>query len=254
MKTAVFRRYFLALTGLLALSNYTGLAAFAESPVPSEITSPTLQLSQAVYAPLPEVKHQNGVTLMYPKPVAYVAPSSQQIQQWQKRLDTNTSTSPRFQPDYFQAAFGTNRSDIALQGFIQRYNRQLTPDQVQYLSLHLNNLSQQYGVPPKLMAGIVAVESSFRHDAVSPTGAIGLGQLKPDTARWLGVSNPFDPIDNLTGTARYLGYLLQRFNGEVDKAIASYFQGQGSVERDGIQPASQHYLTKVTNAMRQLES
>lgn len=90
------------------------------------------------------------------------------------------------------------------------------------------------GVPPALLAGLVATESSFNPRAVSPHGAQGLGQLMPPTARELGVTDPFDVAQNLGGTARYLAKLRRAWADHPEQdamALASYFAGIGTLTR-----------------------
>ncbi len=238
-----------AFLGMIASSSLV----WSEVPVPPASSNTATNTTVIAYAP-PVVENHQGVTLIYPKPskhqVAYVATSTDTTQKWKKKEKPAASST---QKNATQSVAASNY-EYSLAPFIQYYNKKLTPQQARYLSLHVHQLSKRYGVPTKLMASIVAVESSYRHDAISSSGAIGLGQLKPDTARWLGVSNPYDPVQNLTGTARYLGYLLQKFNGQFDKAVASYYQGQGSVSRNGIHPNSRHYLAKVNKTLRQLGS
>jgi soluble lytic murein transglycosylase-like protein len=79
------------------------------------------------------------------------------------------------------------------------------------------------------------VESSFRADAVSSAGAMGLMQLMPGTASDMGVKNPFDPADNINGGARYLAFLLKHF-GDEELAIAAYNAGPGRVKKAGGVP------------------
>lgn len=87
----------------------------------------------------------------------------------------------------------------------------------------------KYGVDPDLLTSLVWTESSFQPDAVSPVGAVGLGQLMPGTARSLGV-DPTDPIQNLDGSARMLSGLIQDF-GRVDHALAAYNVGPNGLRR-----------------------
>jgi soluble lytic murein transglycosylase-like protein len=82
-------------------------------------------------------------------------------------------------------------------------------------------------------------------NAVSSTGAKGLGQLKDATAQWLGVKDAFNPIDNLNGTAKYLSYLADQFPNDPARAVASYFVGQGNVKRDGLNDSALQYIIKV---------
>ena len=133
--------------------------------------------------------------------------------------------------------------------FISGYNRKLSPAENQYMAQAIVYYSQYYGVDFRLTAGLIAVESSFRTDAVSSSGAIGLGQLKPDTARWLGVNNPYDPADNIAGTARFLSWLLKKYNGSMDHALSAYYQGPGYVDRSGITDVCTPYLLKINKAL-----
>lgn len=141
-----------------------------------------------------------------------------------------------------------------LPAFIQQHNRGLDPLQVRYLAWALFRFSQVYGVDYRVIASLVAIESSFRTEAVSSSGAIGLGQLKPDTARWLGVRDPYHPADNAAGLTRYIRYLLDKYQGNLDKALSAYFQGPGTVDRQGITPQCLPYLTKFNAAFMRFPS
>lgn len=99
----------------------------------------------------------------------------------------------------------------------------------------LEQASRKHGVPVNLLTAVVAVESGFRADAVSPAGAIGLMQLMPATARDMGVLDPFDPRQNVEGGARYLAFLLKHFKSE-ELALAAYNAGPGRVARAGGVP------------------
>jgi hypothetical protein len=91
----------------------------------------------------------------------------------------------------------------------------------------------RHGIDPALLAAMVQVESSFEPRAVSPKGAQGLLQLMPATGRRFGVKDPFDPVQNLDGGAQYLKWLLARFEGRADLALAAYNAGEGAVDRHG---------------------
>jgi len=91
--------------------------------------------------------------------------------------------------------------------------------------------SKESKVNPELLLALLAKESGFRSNAVSPVGAMGLGQLMGPTANELGVKNPFNIGDNIKGTAKYLRRLLNNFNGNVDVSLASYNMGPGAVSR-----------------------
>lgn len=93
-------------------------------------------------------------------------------------------------------------------------------------------LSARFDLSPALMEALVWQESRWQENAVSPVGAQGLAQLMPGTARYLGV-DPRDPFANLEGGARYLREQLDRFGGDLEKALAAYNAGPGRVERAG---------------------
>jgi soluble lytic murein transglycosylase-like protein len=96
--------------------------------------------------------------------------------------------------------------------------------------------ADRYGLPRRLVRSVMAAESAFRPDAVSPKGAIGLMQLMPSTARILGV-DPKDPAQNVDAGARYLRSLLERYNGYLWQALAAYNAGEAAVEKyKGIPP------------------
>jgi len=97
-------------------------------------------------------------------------------------------------------------------------------------------LAPGYGLDPRLVTAVIAVESGFQADAVSAKNAQGLMQLIPETASRFGVDRPFDPVQNLHGGMRYLRWLLQRFDGDVTLALAAYNAGEGAVERYGGVP------------------
>jgi hypothetical protein len=104
----------------------------------------------------------------------------------------------------------------------------------------------KYGLDPAFLAAVFWTESSYTPDVVSPTGAIGLGQLMPETAEWLQV-NPWDPMQNIDGSAKFYKYLLDRNHGSLELAIASYAAGPGAVDRAGGVPDqfTANYITKL---------
>jgi soluble lytic murein transglycosylase-like protein len=108
--------------------------------------------------------------------------------------------------------------------------------------------ARRHGLDPALVKAVVAVESGFQPQAVSPKGAQGLMQLMPATARDLGVMDPFDPAANLDGGSRYLSTLVARYDGDLSKALAAYNAGMGAVARHGGVPPyaeTRKYVNRV---------
>ena len=109
-------------------------------------------------------------------------------------------------------------------------------------------------VDPALVRAVIANESGFNPKATSKTGAQGLMQLEPDTAQSLGVTDSYDPEQNVWGGTRYLRGLLDRFGGDVTKAVAAYNAGPGAVEKyGGVPPYSetQSYVKNVLSSYQQ---
>ncbi len=105
-----------------------------------------------------------------------------------------------------------------------------------------------FGVDSALIRAVMHVESWFQADAVSSAGAQGLMQLMPATQVRFGVSDPFDPLDNITAGAAYLAWLLEEFNGDLTRAVAAYNAGENAVRRHGGVPPfaeTREYVRRV---------
>jgi soluble lytic murein transglycosylase-like protein len=143
-------------------------------------------------------------------------------------------------------------------GVLREYNPQLPNWQSKDLARHLLVTAQKWKIDANMLAAIVSVESSWHTHALSYSGAIGLGQLMPGTAATLHV-NPRDPAQNLSGAARYLRGLLERFGANPHRyelTFAAYNAGPKAVEEfGGIPPygETQHYVIKVLRAWHHLQ-
>ena len=109
--------------------------------------------------------------------------------------------------------------------------------------------SRRHSLRPELVRAVIQVESGFNPRALSPKGAMGLMQLMPATARELGVTNAFDPDDNIRGGTRYLRLLLDKYDGDERLALAAYNAGPGAVDKYGRQVPpyreTEKYVQKV---------
>jgi hypothetical protein len=113
--------------------------------------------------------------------------------------------------------------------------------------------ARRNGIDPALLTALVKVESDFDAFAVSHRGACGLGQLIPATARRFATEDVFDPAQNLEGSARYLRWLLDRFGGRADLALAGYNAGEGAVDRYGAIPPYRETLSYVIRVLDRAE-
>ena len=112
----------------------------------------------------------------------------------------------------------------------------------------IEQIATANGVDPDLVKAVIAVESSYRSDAVSPAGAAGLMQLMPASAQRLNVSDRFDIEQNLRGGVRYLRELLHRYHGNLPVALAAYNAGEGAIGSCGCVPEISEtidYVNKV---------
>jgi len=132
---------------------------------------------------------------------------------------------------------------------LQKNDDSLTMD---YTNRIIDHASKKYGVDADLIKAVIKVESDFDVKSTSSKGAMGLMQLMPETAGDLGVKNPYDPVENIMGGTRYLKMLLDRYNGDMNVALAAYNWGMGNVERNpGRLPAeTKTYIARVNKHYR----
>ena len=115
---------------------------------------------------------------------------------------------------------------------------------------YITDSATRNGLDPLLIYSVMHQESSFKQLAISPKGARGLMQLMPGTAVRFGVTNIFDPKQNIEGGARYIRFLLDRFDGDLSLTLAGYNAGEGAVEKYGWQippyAETQEYVQRIS--------
>jgi soluble lytic murein transglycosylase-like protein len=120
----------------------------------------------------------------------------------------------------------------------------------------IDNAAASAALEPNLLRAVIVVESGFNAHAMSKRGAVGLMQLMPATASRFGISNLYDPKDNVHAGARYLKFLMDRFGHDVRLALAAYNAGEEAVDRNGgrIPPFAETmaYVPKVLKVYRML--
>ena len=131
-----------------------------------------------------------------------------------------------------------------------RYDAMLLAKAGRYDSI-IERAATAASVEPNLLRAVIVVESGFNSRAVSKRGAMGLMQLMPATATRFGVSNPYDPLQNVHAGARYLKFLIDRFGQDVRLALAAYNAGEDAVDRNGGQiPPFSETMAYVPRVMK----
>lgn len=181
--------------------------------------------------------------------------SMQRMRDLQSRIDTLTPQNRTQQANKLQDVAPMPKSEIFSE-FLESGFKPLNPNGPGLSkSLHraptgllpmIQAAAEKYGVDPALFEALVGRESSFNPEAVSRAGAKGLAQLMSPTAKALGVTNVFDPEQNLNAGARYLSQMLKNYSGDVRMALGAYNAGPGTVKQvGGVPPESLKYVEDV---------
>jgi len=183
----------------------------------------------------------------------------------------STGPDPRFMPGQsgdFSGGLSPRAQPLfaPYSSYIARINPKLNASQVGTIAYHLLNFADRYDVDPRLVVSMIIAESEFDPNCTSHSGAMGLGQLMPATARDLGINNPYDPVQNLGGSVAYLRSRLALFADksmpgggmsieQAALAMAAYNAGENAVKKyNGIPPyrETQAYVRRVISLYRQL--
>jgi len=127
----------------------------------------------------------------------------------------------------------------------------IPPDE---LKEYIEEIARREGFTPDLLRAVIDRESGFRPCAVSAKGAQGLMQLMPETAAELGVSDPFDPKENIAAGARFLSRLLERYKGDIRLALAAYNAGPARVESFAGLPPIPETVNYVADILKRLNA
>jgi len=146
----------------------------------------------------------------------------------------------------------------AIRQFISQRYTKVSLDDADLIARSLVQYGKENQVDPKLIAALMARESAFNRDAISVTGAKGLGQIKDFNFDSLAITDPFDIIQNTRGTVTYMKRMLKRWqydSKKVSLALASYFKGHNAVARSEkrVDPATKQYVQDILSHYKKLQ-
>ena len=137
---------------------------------------------------------------------------------------------------------------------IQKKTRSSISGKTSYIELQnvIDECAEKYNIDQELIRAMIQVESGWNTDAVSNKGAQGLMQLMPRTAAMLGVTDPYDPVQNIEGGVRYISDLTDKYKGDIEKALAAYNAGPARVDSGNIPDVSRRYVKNIMAIYRKL--
>ncbi|MFN8577186.1 MAG: lytic transglycosylase domain-containing protein [Candidatus Sericytochromatia bacterium] len=151
--------------------------------------------------------------------------------QKQKKKYSNYSNEIFSNSNNYYSIFSNTTDFSNLKSFILKRNPSIGDVMANHIVNEVIKHSGVKGIEPKLIIALMTIESNFNKNAVSPVGAMGLGQLMPETASDLGVTDAYDIKQNVKGTIDYLSQLLKIFKGNLELSLASYNMGPNAVKR-----------------------
>ncbi|MBF0152583.1 MAG: lytic transglycosylase domain-containing protein [Magnetococcales bacterium] len=170
-----------------------------------------------------------------------------------RSLDLANGQKSRTEQRVTTQPLGQNPDPAALDALYRRLVRDsMTPAQSTPYDQLISRAAQKNDLDPKLLRAVVQAESGFNPKAVSRAGAQGLMQLMPDTAEELGVTDPFNPEQNVMAGARYLKQLLDRYQGNRNTALAAYNWGMGNVDSrsEPLPRETRNYISRINQLMK----
>ncbi|NLL36942.1 MAG: lytic transglycosylase domain-containing protein [Fretibacterium sp.] len=150
-------------------------------------------------------------------------------------------------PDYRAAAEPAPRfvdvlDDVRKAG---KAGRERDPRDPEALQETIEHCADIYNIDEELIRAMIQVESGWNQKAVSSKGAQGLMQLMPRTAKMLGVDDPFDPHQNIEGGVKYISDLTDKYDGDIEKALAAYNAGPSRIDAGGMPSETSRYVRNV---------
>lgn len=192
---------------------------------------------------------QNPLDTIYPKNATKTSPFEEVLQSSAKSNFGTLLLDPRLKQ--VNANIVKQTPQTSLQNALTEATAVQVNSQVSSKSQILNVVSQiskKYDVDEKLVQALIKQESGFNPKAKSKSGAIGLMQLMPATAKNLGVKDPYNTVQNVEGGVKYLKSMLNKYNGNVILALAAYNAGPGAVDKySGVPPykETQNYVKNI---------